>query len=311
MISSKYLIAWLIKLKNPAIITGILYIIAFFLIFPYLIQLQLPIGNTFLVLLGMLLAVVIVSALLNWAYLLTMIFPIAAALILFFTGWTIYILSPGIDAIGQILIGFLNGVIGDLGASGATGNITAAFQDVTTIGNHIGQFFITMGAAIYVHSRTLAGKVNYVAIGMFITVFALLGVAMGLTGLSGVAVFLVLWLMFYIRMQGNNTAIADMQILFKIVATLVVLIGSGVMHFSVSYLDGFQSTFSQFGEISSNGLTSVGVNGNSFLTVWHYFWTIGLLVGAWNPKLLWKIVPNKYIESVQEWLGMVKTTIKK
>ena len=301
MISTNYLIAWLLKLKNPAIITAMLYVIAFVALFPYLIHLHLPVSDTLLVLLGMVLAIVIVSLLLNWAYVATMAFPMAAALLLFFVGWLVYIMAPLFDAIGQLLIAVLNGLISGFGAGGATGNITAAFHDLSTIGDHVGQFFITVGAGIYIHAKVWVGKINYIAVGTFVTVFALLGVAMGLTGLSGVAVFLVIWLMFYMRMQGSSSddTVADLRIIFKVVATLVILIGSGVIHFSVSYFDGLQSSYSQYG-----GMPSSYGGGNAFLEIWRYFWTIGLLVGTWKPKWLWKLVPNQYTQNIKELLGM-------
>jgi hypothetical protein len=162
LMSTKIVLAWLLKMKNPAILTAALYVVSFFLLLPYLVQWQLPVSNTLLVLLGMLLAVVLVAVLLNWAYVATMIFPIAAALFFFFLGWILYIIAPGVDALAQVVLAVLNGMIANVGAGGATQNITAIAKDATSIVNNVGQFMITIGAAIYIHAKTLVGKINWV-----------------------------------------------------------------------------------------------------------------------------------------------------
>ena len=284
------------RVKSSGILLGIAYLIAFVFTLPYALAVSGGTGVTGDLLIGLaaVVAIVVVQILLNWMYVALVAAPALAAAILVSVGWAIWLAAPmvaiPVDLALKIVMGALT-----LGTISLGSTVTLAVDAAT----RFGQTLIALGGVFWWAVRRL-GNANYIALGAFVTGIALLGILSGAVGLSGVAVFLVVWLMLYMRIKGD-TNLPDLRRLFQVVASLAVIIGAqGLSIFNTLQLP------QQFAYLASSQSTGA----MQFAGIYRYVIMLLVLWGVWSPTSMWKAVPSPVRAAIQGWFKSASGLIR-
>lgn len=300
------------RIQSSSVLLGIVYLACFLVSLPWVLSLHIPIGNFGVLLLALLAGVVLATVFLNWIYAVVVAVPLLAAGVLFFGGWAVYIGSP-------LIMMAITGIVSTVSA--AFGSVDPAITSVVdtvlkyfgSFLNHIGQAMITMGTAIWYHIRVLAAKTNAVAIGAFLLGVVLVGILAGFTGLTGVAMFLVVWFIIYVKIHGdplNPTldpaqAAMDLKRLFQVVATIIVLIGTGSVRGAFSaIMPPLQQVSSPFTSFLPSPVPAAP-GWPAYLSLYQWLLTVLFLTGIWKPSLLTRFVPGKYRDYLERLIGNV------
>lgn len=280
------------KIKSSAILLGVVYLIAFVFTLPYAATLTGWAGISGAAEIGLaaVLAVTVVTVLLNWIYVALVAAPVIAAAILVASGWAIWLSAPFVAIPVEIAVKVIMGVLSLGSQAGAADSLVTLGVDAAT---RVGQTLIALGGIFWWAARRL-GSVNYIALGAYLTGIGLLGILSGVTGLSGVVVFMLVWLMLYMRIKGD-TNLPDLRRLFQVVASLAVIVGAqGINMLALLQLP---QMFVQ------NVPFAQQTGGMQFLGVYRYFIMLLALWGVWSPKSLWHAVPDVVRKPVEVWFA--------
>lgn len=265
----------LLKIKNPAILMGSLYAVAFILLLPLTLErtggtLDLA-GTLFL----SLIAALATHIALNWFYYLAVIFPAVMAAVSFVSGMLIWIFAPALTLLVLIL-------------SMGTGEVWVA--PITEIITRLGQAGMIIGGGFWWLTQKL-GRVKYQALVVYLVALGILGICMGIIQPCTAFVSLLVWAVIYLKVQGEER-LGDLRVVFQIVASAMVLAGINAIHVAPEGRWLGASLAGGYGF----GIPSWAVAYRWILGVcgWGVIWfpgrVIKLLPGAWQERLQRTIV---------------------
>ncbi len=257
-------------IKDVGIFTGVLYFLSFILLLPFALNQTGNVLTVAEVILVMVLAVVVVHIFINFLYYLLVAIPFAASVLLFVSGYLLFLLAPIFGASAQITLSVALGAISAV--LGALSGIDIGLNYIVEFITRWGQTLMAIGGFMF-WLVTKGKEVNYFALGVFLVLLTLFGViTTGLTSFVGLFAFLFIWLIVYYKVKDSN--IPDLTILFKIIATVLVLLGS----YAVKIYEGSSFIFSASSVYGSPGY-------EQFLNIYGTVITIGLLIGIWKPTV--------------------------
>ncbi len=266
------------QFKSSSVFLGALYIMAFLFTLPYAASVAgwTGIGDSAVLGLAAVLAIVLVQALLNWLYLAIVAAPALAAAVLVIAGWALWVYAPivalPLNIGSQLGMGLVSG-----------GTLTNALDSdislLIEIATRIGQTLIAFGGALWWVTQRL-GKVNYIALGAYLASIALLGSLAGVTGLGATFTFLVVWLALYMKVKGD-TQLPDLRRLFQLVATAAAIVGTQGMAV-LQALAPMQATVL--------GVVSPYAGSLPFANFYHDAILLPILVVVWWPQGVWRLV---------------------
>lgn len=287
------------RIKSSGILLGICYLTAFVLMLPYagLLAGWAGVGGAFKIALAAAVAVAGVGILLNWLYVALAVAPIAASIVLVLGGWAVWVGAPllgiVIDSIVKLVLGFAT-----------LGTQTSALDPVVGYGidfvTRIGQTMIALGGCTWWVVRKL-GSANYIALGTFAAGIALMGAMSGVAGLGGVAVFLLVWLVIYMKVRKDEN-IPDLRRLFQVVASLAVLSGTQLLSLA--------SIAAPLSHLAIAGAPGVASSGPSTLgNVYKVCLALLMVWGIWRPQDAWSVVPAKVRVLLTAWFGDMQALV--
>lgn len=266
------------RVKSAGILIGLLYLLAFVVLLPPMAAMAKgSIGGIAELFAVGIVAVIVVQILLNWATVAIVAAPIVAAVVLVVGGWGIWLFAP----LAALPVNVIVGMVGSFlpGANSATSDISLLVDFIS----RAGQTLIALGGAFWWVARRL-GKVNQLAIGVYIVSLGLLGILSGVLGLGPVMVFLLIWLVIYMKIS-NEKSFSDLQRIFQVVATVALLVNMGVFHGVLSSAGGAWQSL-------SFGSTGASTGAVGFARTYEVLLDVLLLLGVWNPLRFWGWVPK-------------------
>ncbi len=271
-------------IKDVGIFTGVLYFLSFILLLPFALN---QTGNVLTVaeiVLIMVVAVVVVHILVNFLYYLLVAIPFAASVLLFISGYLLFLFAPIFGVSAQIVLSVVLGAFSAV--VGALSGIDIGLNYMVEFITRVGQTLMALGGFMF-WLVTKGKEVNYFALGVFLVLLTLFGViTTGLTSFVGLFAFLFIWLIVYYKVKDNN--IPDLTILFKIIATVLVLLGS----YAVKLYESGSFMFSASSVYGSPGYAQ-------FLNIYGTVITIGLLIGIWKPTVLTNLFASGVREKIR------------
>lgn len=268
--------------KSSSVFLGILYLFSFLLLLPIFLRQQNVLTGAEVLFIAML-AVIAVHLLLNWLYVLTIAVPIIMSAVFFLGGMMIYLFAPLVILPIEALTHWI-----PMAGESIAGSLSYIHEFIT----RFGQTLMILGGGLWFLVKR-AENINYIALATFLIGLTALGIIAGLTSLSGLLVFLTVWATVYMKIKGDklkdDNNLPDLQILFKVVATITVLIGFFKISIVQSGSDFLNTAF--YFSNSGNVFSSEGYG--AFLKVYESILGIFFLFGIWKPELLVKYVPDK------------------
>lgn len=204
----------LIRIKDPAILMGTLYLCSFLLLWPFWVNYHGgPLDNYHLMLLSIV-AIVLVHIFLNWTYVVIVAIPALAAAILFGVGAVIWIFSPTyIGIISGILLPFTT-------LFGLNASSSAIISGIGETVSRIGQFMMILAGGLWWLVEK-AKDVRQPALVFYLIGLASFGFLSSITSAQALLTFLFLWLVVDAKLR--NVEIPTVGMIFRVLATIAII----------------------------------------------------------------------------------------
>lgn len=283
--STMFLADFLLKTKQPAVFLGVIYLISFILILPFALKTSGGVLTQAKLLLIATIATGLVHILLNWLYCLVVAVPLVMSAVLFIIGGLIWLFAPlnGIilDLVFKMVFGLFEAIVG--GAFSFSGSIGYLIEFTSRCGQTI---MVLSGGLWWLVQK--AKDINYKAIAIYLIALAIYGIFSGVTSISGLLMFLVIWAIVYYKISEDGQ-LPDLKTVFKIVATIAIIFGT----FSIKVVNTSYIFY------NSNSFDTLAYN--NFLKVYKLGLAVILLTCTWAPLKAAKLLPEhikKYLKSL-------------
>lgn len=274
----------MLKIRNPAILTGSLYAVTFIFMLPFAFQQKGGVLDLATVVLVGIIAALAVHVGLNWIYYLVVVVPAVMAGVIFVSGLLVWLLAPA--------SGLFFNLLGILATMNMGGIATSTAGAITEIISRFGQTLMLAGGALWWLTQKL-GKVRYQALVVYLIALVILAVVLGVIKPPTMFFSLLVWAIVYLKVQGEEN-IGDLRVVFQIVASVVVLAGltnieviRGVHWYETLIVGGY------------------GLKTSTWATV--YKWTLGGLAwaGIWFPGRILNFLPVTARGQIEKAAGWV------
>lgn len=265
------------KIKSASVLTGVLYALVFIIIMPFAMNKGVTFDDVLLVAGILVLSALVVHFLLNGLYYMIISLPLLLSAVLFASGWVIWINAPIIIGSMDMLLSLIPFMDIEIGCM---------MEYMTRVGQSM------MGLAGVFWWLVKKGKdINQAALYVYLLILSILGVASGLISSSLNVLFIIFWLTISYKIHEHPTLDTneELGVLFKIIATLSLLVGT-----SNNFLSSFNSWHGEF---------SFGVITYSILVF------VLVSFGIWNPKKLIKFIPSSVKPVTNKIFDLVKSSI--
>lgn len=262
---------------SPSLLLAFLYFAAFVVLLPLIwSHLQYRGGSLFLQLTVAFLAVLLVHAVLNWAYVAVVAAPVTLAIAFVVVGTVAWITTPLL----MLLFTFLSHIATDflgLGVGSSLGfNFNAELTFIGEFFTRVSQTIIALGGAFWWLAQK-AARINQVALTAYLIALGLFGTITGAFSFPALVLFLVLLLVIQMKLKQEPGA-KDVTKIFRWVATAALLLGILPMEGGIAFHSGFQT----------------------FTSLYKLTLLILMLTGVWKPASLLKLLPSEWQEVLFE-----------
>jgi len=288
----------LLKIKEPAIFLGVIYLISFILILPFALKTSGGGLTQAKILLIATIAIGLVHILLNWLYGLVVAIPLVMSVIFFIFGGLLWLFAPlsGVilDLVVKMIFGLFDAIVG--GAFSLSESVGYLIEFTSRCGQTI---MVLAGGLWWLVQK--AKDINYKAIAIYLIALAIYGIFSGVTSISGLLMFLVIWTVIYFKISGDGQ-LHDLKTVFKVVATIAIVFGV----FSIKVVD---TSYIFYHSSSFDTLAY-----NNFLKVYKLGLAVVLLTCTWAPSKVVKILPEgfkKYINLISKYTDFIKIKLEK
>lgn len=216
------------------------------------------------------LSIFIVHLFLNSLYIATIAAPFIIAIIMFSLGFSLWLLSP-------LFVGVFDNFMG--GIFSAFG-IRLELGFLTEVLTRISQTLMGISGWLWWLIKK-AREINYHALGAYLFLIALFGTISGIASMAYLSVFLVFWLIIYMKVKGDEN-LSDILILFKIAATIPVVIGTLGKGSTKVLLSSLLYTVGLGHGVPVDGATV-------FISLYKIAFGIIVLIGIWKTQTLFKM----------------------
>lgn len=281
------------KVKDGSVFLGILYGMSFLLLLP--IYLQNTNGNVLsvaTVVLLLVVSVLIVNFLLNITYYAIIAVPLTAAAILGGSGYFIWLFSPlFIGTLFSMFDAALSSAMFIFGGGGF--NFSGIISHMTTFIDRVGQTLMVLAGAIWWFVKK-AKDFNHKALSIYLIFLGGLGVMSGLISYSYTIMFLFIWGVVYLKVNGDTeNATKEMVNLFKIIATAAIILGT----FKAEIIMGAGA----IPKIMFNTTDFFKAPGYTLFIQGYTLILSGLiLTGIWKPSIITKRLPDPIKEKANK-----------
>ena len=272
------------RLQSRAVALGILYLIVWVLILPDFPHWAGSFGTAVVVSASALVALILVEAGLHWLRVFTVALPMAVGIGFLVVGSALWLASPLLFLAPSVAAGALATLFSGAGTALVTG--------LSTFTDRVANTFQALGGAAMWLAHQGRG-VNELAVGIYLFGIGALGVIVGVTNLSGLVLFLGVWLLVYGRLSGDLTG-SDLRRVFQLVATLAIVAHSALTWGAWS----LGQSVAQASRVGPFGFPIPGASPATGPSAWPAVYTtllsVALLLGVWRPLAVWARVPASW-----------------
>lgn len=294
------------KFRNSALLLGTLYTITFLILLPVVVAKRGSVLVLAEVLAVMILAAVVVHLMLNFTYVLTVLFPLTMAVVFLITGAALWFAAPLLKMYVGAIGGIFSMLLSAVGAGGSFPFESAVDGYVEFI-SRLGEAFFALAAAMWWAVEKVK-DINQGAIVVYLVLLLSMGFLSGFAGVGTLLTFFLVWLAVFLRLQqtDNGTTSVHKQIkaLLKAGATLALLFGTWRITNTPEVLVAAKQSpnllVALFVPVQLTRVTAPSSVASVFLNMYKtVLFAIGIL-GIWYPRWILKV-----LRIPEEWLQVV------